>query len=131
MYIIKPTRSMHALTKERSLISCTVRARSEFVLVTMPYSDYKKQRIIYWHTKGLRAPLICNKLANEGLPTTRQGIHKFLRKVEETGTIAWRPGSGRPSKVAGVVEQIIDAQMNKDDETTVAELQRLLRSSRI
>ena len=98
--------------------------------MTMSYSDYKKQRIIYWHTKGLRAPLICSKLASEGLPTTRQGIHKFLRKVEETGTIAQRPGSGRPSKVAGVVEQIIDTQMNKDDETTVAELQRLLRSSR-
>ena len=59
-----------------------------------------------------------------------QGIHRFLRKVEETGTIARRPGSGRPSKVAGVVEQIIDTQMNKDDETTVSELQKLLRSSR-
>ena len=60
----------------------------------------------------------------------RQGIHKFLCKVEGTGTIARRPGSRRPSKVAGVVEDIIDVQMNEDDETTVAELQTLLRSSR-
>ena len=94
----------------------------------MPYSDYKKQRIVDLYTKGLRAPSIQVKLAREGLTTTRQGIYKFLRKFEEAGTIARRPGSGRPSKVAGKIEQIIEAEMQKDDDTTVEQLQKLLQS---
>ena len=94
----------------------------------MPYSDYKKQRIVALYTKGLRAPSIRVKLARKGLATTRQGIYKFLRKFEEAETIARRLGSGRPSKVAGVIEQLIEAEMQKDDETTVEQLQKLLQS---
>jgi transposase len=80
------------------------------------------------YAKGLRAPSIRVKLAKEGLATTRQGIYKFLCKFEEAGTIARRPGSGRPSKVAGEIEQLIEAKMQKDDETTVEQLQKLLQS---
>ena len=94
----------------------------------MSYSDYKKQRIIHWYTKGLKAPSIRNKLVGEGLPATRQGIHKFIRKLEETGTVARKQGSGRPSKVAGEVERFIEDAMNKDDETTVKQLQKLLQN---
>jgi transposase len=94
----------------------------------MPYSDYKKQRIIHWYARGLRAPTIRNRLDDEGLSATRVGIYKFLKRLQETGTIARQPGSGRPSKVDGEVEQIIEAEMTKNDETTIAELQILLRN---
>ena len=94
----------------------------------LSYSDYKKQRIMFWYAKGLRAPSIRHRLAGEGLSATRQGIHKFLQKLIETGTIARKPGSGRPSKVAGEVERIIEEEMTKDDETTVEQLQKLLQN---
>jgi transposase len=103
------------------------RAVSPFSAI-MPYSDYKKQRIVHWYAKGFKAPTIRHRLADEGLSATRQGIHMFLGKLQKTGTIARQPGSGRPSKVAGQVEQLIEAEMNENDETTVEELQKMLRN---
>ena len=38
-----------------------------------------------------------------------------------------KEGSGRLSKVKGAVEQIIEMQMQDDDETSVAQLQTILK----
>ena len=53
-------------------------------------------------------------------------MHKFLLKFEETGSIARRVGSGRPSKVTSKIKQIVEEQMRRDDETTAYQLHRLL-----
>lgn len=92
----------------------------------MVFSDYTKLRILYWRNKGLNAPSIQSKLSFEGLSSTRRGVDKFLKKYERTGSIGRKEGSGRPSKVNDKVKEIIEAQMQADDETTIAELQKLL-----
>ena len=97
----------------------------------MVYSNYIKQRISYWLGKGLKAPSIYKKLSGEGLSCSTRGIHKFIVKYEATGSINRKRGSGRPSKVTEEVEAIIEGQMQANDETTVAELQRLLKGQAI
>ena len=92
----------------------------------MVYSDYKKQRIVFWRNEGLKAPSICKKLRSEGLSCTREEVYKFLLKYEATGSICRKEGLGRWSKVTGEVKDIIEKQMQADDETTVAKLQKLL-----
>jgi transposase len=96
----------------------------------MVYSNYIKQRISYWHGKGLKAPSIYKKLSGEGLSCSTRGVRKFIVKYEATGSIRRKRGSGRPSKVTEEVEAIIEGQMQANDETTVAELQRLLKRQR-
>ena len=77
-------------------------------------------------SQGLKAPTIAKELQKENLKCSRVGVHKFLRKFEETGSIVRSVGSGRPSKVTAEIKQIIEEQMRKDDETTAYQLRRLL-----
>ena len=63
-------------------------------------------------------PTIAKLLHNEGLPCSRVGVAKFIKKFEETGTITRCVGSGRPSKVTAEIKQIVEDQMRLDDETT-------------
>ena len=90
------------------------------------YSDYTKQVVIYHHRQGLKPGNILRKLKQEGIKATRRGITKFLAKFIESGSVARKPGSGRPSKVTAAVRKIIDETMRTDDETTAKELQRQL-----
>ena len=46
----------------------------------------------------------------------------FLARVEQTGDIARRPGSGRPSKRTDDVNDAVERAMREDDETTAKEL---------
>ena len=46
----------------------------------------------------------------------------FLLHVETTGSIARRPGSGRPSKQTDEVKETVENAMRADDETMVQEL---------
>ena len=62
------------------------------------------------------------------MSTSRRGIAKFLKLYNETGTIASRPGSGRPTKVTEEVKKVVDEQMKADDETTAHQLHMLLKS---
>ena len=66
-------------------------------------------------------------LAQEGLPASRNGIGKFIRKYRQTGTIRVLPGAGRPSIITPEMKAIVDEQMEKDDETTATQLHVLLR----
>ena len=94
----------------------------------MPYSEYLKRRALVHHAQGLSASGIAHALAKEGLVATRQGIAKYLRRVEETGNLHRRPGSGRPSKMTPQAMRIVEAQMQRDDETTATQLRALLLS---
>ena len=93
----------------------------------MVFSSYKKQRILFFYSKGYKAPTIAKLLHDEGLPCSRVGVAKFIKKFEETGTITRRVGSGRPSKVTAEIKQIVEDQMRLDDETTAVQLYRLLK----
>ena len=93
----------------------------------MVYSEYKKQRILHYYFQGFRAPAICRLLEEEKLRTTREGIAKFLKKYQETGCVARRPGSGPPSKVTAEMKAFVEAKMREDDETTAHQLHVLLQ----
>lgn len=84
----------------------------------MVYSEYKLQRILYYNLQGFKAPTICRLLEEEGLHASRTGIAYFLKKYEQTGSIARRPGSGRPSKITSEIKAMVEQQMREDDETT-------------
>ena len=92
----------------------------------MVYSDYMKQRIVFYFTRGLKAPSIAKALGREGINVSRVGIHKLLLKYQETGSVTRRAGSGRPRKVAEAIRRIVEEQMRKDDETTAVQLQKVL-----
>ena len=92
----------------------------------MFFSTYKRQRILALASEGLKAPAIAKNLQKENLQCSRVGVHKFLVKYQETGSIARRVGSGRQTKVTAEIKQIVEEQMRKDDETTAYQLHRLL-----
>ena len=96
--------------------------------VKMVFSAYQKERIIFYFTHGMRAPTIKNKLLEEGISVSREGIHKFLCRFSERGCILRKPGSGRPSKITANIKSIVDHQMEVDDETTAHQLHALLVS---
>ena len=79
--------------------------------VKMVFSTYSKQRILYLHNKGFRAPSIKKMLEEEGLYVSRIGIHTFLLKFKETDCITRRLGSGRPSKITTEVKKIVEMTM--------------------
>ena len=92
----------------------------------MVFSCYMKQRILYLRLQGHNPPTICTILLSEGMVASRRGIAKFLKRYEESSTIARRPGSGRPTKITMEIKQFVEAQMRVDDETTAYQLHALL-----
>ena len=90
------------------------------------YSEYKKQRALSLYREGFNPPTISLMLRKEGLTASRYGILKFLKKFKETGSIARRPGSGRPTKITPDMKALIDRQMDSDDETTATQIHALL-----
>ena len=53
-------------------------------------------------------------------------MSNFLVRVGETGSIARRPGSGRPRKRTEEVKEIVESAMRADDETTAKQLREKL-----
>lgn len=92
----------------------------------MVFCDYTKQRILFHYSCGLRSTSIVAELNKEGARVSVVGIWKFIRRYEETGSIARRPGSGRPTVITPEVEAIVDQQMTVDDETIAIQLHRIL-----
>lgn len=90
------------------------------------YSDYKKQRILQLYRGGLKPPTIAQRLKREGLRASPYGILKFLKKFSETGSIARRAGSGRPTKITPAMKALVDRKMEEDDETTATQIHALL-----
>ena len=103
-----------------------------YLFLQMVYSMYLKQRILFYHLHGYRAYTIAILLKEkEKLSTSRQGIHEFLRRYRDTGSIGRRPGSGRLSRITAAVIQLVEAQMQKDDNTTAVQLHALLNDNNI
>ncbi len=93
----------------------------------MVYTRYQKQRILHLHlVLHLKPPTIINVLEHEGIIVSRRGVFKFLKRFHERGTIARKPGSGRPSLITTEIKMIVEDQMRRDDETTAYQLHFLL-----
>ena len=97
----------------------------------MVFSTYKLQRILFYYFQGYKSPTTAKLLREkDGMVASRRGIAKFLAKYRETGSIGWRSGSGRPSKLTREVKVFVEEQMRRDDETTAHQLHQLLRDRR-
>ena len=94
----------------------------------MVLSTYEKQRIIFYHREKLTPSQILSALKVEHITTTRQTIARFIVRFQQTGTIARKEGSGRPSKITNRVMELVERRMRQDDETTATQLHTLLSS---
>ena len=94
--------------------------------VDMVFSDYTKQRIVFYYQQGLKAPSIASRLSEEGITASRVGIFKFLKSYCSSASIARRPGSGRNSKITDEVKKAVEEKMREDDETMAMQLHQLL-----
>ena len=95
----------------------------------MSLSDgYTKQRIVTLYQNGFKPPQTAKILSVEALPGSREGVHKFLRKFEETGCLNRHLGSGHPSKLTVEIQRLVEEQMRQDDKTTAYQLHSLLLS---
>ena len=94
----------------------------------MVFSDYTKQRILFFHNEGLLSTSIKERLQNEGIEASVVGIWKFIQRYKKYGTSKRLSGSGRKTIVTPGVEATIESQMEEDDETTASQLQKVLSS---
>ena len=85
-----------------------------------------EEKNCFFYNNGLNSSSIQWELAKEGIQASVPGILKFVRNYEQRGTISRKPGSERPGKLTPAVQAIIDQQMQRDDETTATQLQKLL-----
>jgi len=74
----------------------------------------------------LRPPTIALHLQKEGIEATRKGVADFERRFLATGTIAKCQGSGRKTVITDEIQQVVETQMRRDDETTASQLHVLL-----
>ena len=70
------------LVRNRSAVLAKL---STSFLVAMVFSEYKKQRIIFYHFKGCTSARIKMLLEEEGMVASEQGIRKFLKNFQLTG----------------------------------------------
>ena len=63
----------------------------------MVFSEYVKQRILYYRRPGKNYAEIVRCLSEEGHKATKVGVYKFLRRCEETGTTYFPQSRERPS----------------------------------
>ena len=91
----------------------------------MVYSSYLKQRVLYFHIQGYKAPTIKKICKEEGLVTSRVGIYRFIVHSEEYG-IMRKPGTGRPSKICREIKSFVEQMMQANDETMAHQLHALL-----
>ena len=91
------------------------------------FSECKLQRILYYSAQGFKVATISCLLEEEGLHASRVGVAKFLKKFQQTGSIARRPGSGRPSKITTEIKALVEQKMRSDDKTTAVQLHAILR----
>ena len=86
----------------------------------MAYSEYTKQRILFYWFQGLKPASIALKLKDEGIKISGVGMWKFIKRYQLNVTVHRRPGSEQPSKITADVLRIVDAKM-EDDETTAVQ----------
>ena len=94
------------------------------------YSVYKCLRILSLAKDGYNAPTIVKLLVDEDLKIRSQGVLKFQKKYEATGTIDYEGRrNGRKTKLTSEIKSLIDNKMESDDEATLKELQQMLSQS--
>lgn len=91
----------------------------------MVFSEYTKQRILFYYRLGYKAYSISKKLRSEGITASRRGVLKMIRRYQKTDTIKRKEGSGRPTKITAEVKEVVERQMRLDDETTAIQLYSL------
>ena len=88
-------------------------------------SKYAKQRIVALKQSGVTSSgIVVQILENEGITTSAQTVRRFYIRYCQSGSIARRRGSGRPTILTDGVLQTIDQTMRENGETTAADLQR-------
>lgn len=92
----------------------------------MVFSEYTKKRILFYERAGLSIGGTVKALNEEGISSSKAGVWRFLKKYKESGEICRKEGSGRKRKVTEVMDAIIDEELEKDDERTGSELQKIL-----
>jgi len=93
----------------------------------MVLSIYGKQRILSLHWQGCTVSEIAEILVLEdGIRVSRPGVRMILKRYNQTGTIARKPGSGCYPKLSPEVLQLIEDAMRNDDETAATQLQAIL-----
>ncbi len=93
----------------------------------MVLSIYGKQRILSLHWQGCTVSEVVEMLVLEdGIKISKQGVRMFLKRYNQTGTIARKTGSGCCLKLSSAVMHIVEDAMRNDDETTATQLQALL-----
>ena len=93
----------------------------------MVLSVYAKQRILSMYWQGCTVTEVVEILVLEdGIRVSKQGVRDFLKRYNQYGTIARKPGSGSCPKLSTEVLQIIERAMRDDDETTATQLQAIL-----
>ena len=94
---------------------------------------YTKKRILFYENLGLKPLSIVRELKRDiqCRRISREGVRLFLKQYKETGSIARKPGSGRPTKITAQAKRLVDDRLREDDETTATQLHALLRSAGI
>ena len=77
----------------------------------MVYSDYVKQRILFYRQLGFIQITRC--LAEERHATTNIGVCKPIHRYKKTGMISHTPGSGKASKFTADAKKIIEEQRKR------------------
>lgn len=78
---------------------CFVYYTAQFEEEGYTKTTYLKCRVLFHYSRGFSSQAVIDVLSDEGLSTTNQGIVKFLRWVEQMGSIERQHGSGRPSRM--------------------------------
>ena len=83
-------------------------------------SRYLRERIIRLWEEGNSISSIVTILHSEGRVTTRATVHKWIFRWQHCG-LDDQYRSGRPSKVTAEMAEFMEAELEKDNETTSAE----------
>ena len=88
-------------------------------------SDYTRSRIKVLDKQGLTPVAILRSLKNEGLSASLASVTRIVEKLRITGSVANLLRSGRPKKLSEEVRAFPDQQMQKNDEMTSSQIQKL------
>ena len=92
-------------------------------------SNYTRTRIINLFNQKYRPVQILQLLKNEGITVSLTTVTRLIKKYTKTNSTKDRNRSGRPSKVTKAIQDIIETQMRKDDETTSKDLRAIIRKN--
>ena len=78
-------------------------------MIEMVFSDYAKQRIVFYSSKGLLSTSIVKEPRKEGIKASVVGVWKFLQHYKDSGTIERQAGSGRPTRATAEIKTAIES----------------------